>query len=188
MNSLLCQQSWLNWTFFYLFDQCIFVTVDQVWDLTAGKLLHDFKFHEGHIRSIDFHPLEFLLATGNYGISAEFPWAPSACKCLGSFVAPRICLRKIMLPILDQRRQSFVLDLPCFSYLDCSVRKSLFFIFFYPFSFSSSVGGGKGSWELNFMIFVKIGCCPLDCCYLYNIVNLPEKELELKEKKCWASY
>ena len=51
-----------------------------------------------------------------------------------------------------------------------------------PFSFSSSVGGGKGSWELNFMIFVKIGCCPLDCCYLYNIVNLPEKEYELKEK------
>jgi katanin p80 WD40 repeat-containing subunit B1 len=37
-----------------------------VWDLTAGKLLHDFKFHEGHIRSIDFHPLEFLLATGEF--------------------------------------------------------------------------------------------------------------------------
>lgn len=36
----------------------------QIWDLTAGKLLHDFKHHEGHIRSIDFHPLEFLLATG----------------------------------------------------------------------------------------------------------------------------
>lgn len=42
------------------------VTAEQVWDLTAGKLLHDFKFHEGHIRSIDFHPLEFLLATGEY--------------------------------------------------------------------------------------------------------------------------
>lgn len=38
----------------------------QIWDLTAGKLLHDFKFHEGHIRSIEFHPLEFLLATGKY--------------------------------------------------------------------------------------------------------------------------
>lgn len=37
-----------------------------MWDLTAGKLLHDFKFHEGHIRSIDFHPLEFLLATGEW--------------------------------------------------------------------------------------------------------------------------
>jgi katanin p80 WD40 repeat-containing subunit B1 len=32
--------------------------------LTAGKLLHEFKFHEGPIRSLDFHPLEFLLATG----------------------------------------------------------------------------------------------------------------------------
>lgn len=28
--------------------------------------MHDFKFHEGHIRSLDFHPLEFLLATGGY--------------------------------------------------------------------------------------------------------------------------
>lgn len=36
-----------------------------MWDLTAGKLLHDFKFHEGHISSLDFHPLEFLLATGD---------------------------------------------------------------------------------------------------------------------------
>ncbi|RWW82107.1 hypothetical protein BHE74_00009461, partial [Ensete ventricosum] len=35
-----------------------------LWDLTAGKLLHDFKFHEGQIRCIDFHPHEFLLATG----------------------------------------------------------------------------------------------------------------------------
>ena len=37
----------------------------QVWDLTAGKLLHDFNFHDGHITSLDFHPLEFLLATGD---------------------------------------------------------------------------------------------------------------------------
>ncbi|CAF1837823.1 unnamed protein product [Brassica oleracea var. botrytis] len=28
-------------------------------------LIHDFKFHEGSIRSLDFHPLEFLLATGS---------------------------------------------------------------------------------------------------------------------------
>lgn len=41
-----------------------------MWDLTAGKLLHDFKFHEGHVRSIDFHPLEFLLATGEHMNSA----------------------------------------------------------------------------------------------------------------------
>ena len=47
-----------------LVDQQIFLMLVQVWDLTAGKPLHDFKFHEGHIRSLDFHPLEFLLATG----------------------------------------------------------------------------------------------------------------------------
>lgn len=39
-------------------------TVAQIWDLTAGKLLHDLKLHEGHIRSIDFHPMELLMATG----------------------------------------------------------------------------------------------------------------------------
>lgn len=32
--------------------------------MTAGKLLHDFKCHEGQIQCIDFHPHEFLLATG----------------------------------------------------------------------------------------------------------------------------
>ena len=48
-----CGFAYLNYTF-----------LAQVWDLTAGKLLHDFKFHDGHIRSLDFHPLEFLLATG----------------------------------------------------------------------------------------------------------------------------
>ena len=42
----------------------IHIILAQVWDLTAGKLLHDFKFHDGPIRSLDFHPLEFLLATG----------------------------------------------------------------------------------------------------------------------------
>lgn len=36
----------------------------QLWDLTAGKLLHEFKSHEGQIQCIDFHPHEFLLATG----------------------------------------------------------------------------------------------------------------------------
>lgn len=40
--------------------------VAQIWDLTAGKLLHDLKLHEGHIRSIDFHPMELLMATGLY--------------------------------------------------------------------------------------------------------------------------
>lgn len=55
------------------------IIIKQVWDLTAGKLLHDFKFHEGHIRSIDFHPLEFLLATGEHVISM---WLSSDEACL----------------------------------------------------------------------------------------------------------
>lgn len=36
----------------------------QLWDLTAGKLMHDFKYHEGQVHCVDFHPHEFLLATG----------------------------------------------------------------------------------------------------------------------------
>uniref|UniRef100_A0A0D3DY35 Uncharacterized protein n=2 Tax=Brassica oleracea TaxID=3712 RepID=A0A0D3DY35_BRAOL len=39
---------------------------EAVWDITAGKLLHEFKFHDGPIRSLDSHPLEFLLATGEF--------------------------------------------------------------------------------------------------------------------------
>nr|GLL35810.1 katanin p80 WD40 repeat-containing subunit B1 homolog isoform X2 [Ipomoea trifida] len=36
-----------------------------LWDLTAGKLMHEFKCHEGQIQCIDFHPHEFLLATAD---------------------------------------------------------------------------------------------------------------------------
>ncbi|CAH9112258.1 unnamed protein product [Cuscuta epithymum] len=56
--------------------------VVKVWDLTAGKLLHDFK-HEGHIRSIDFHPLEFLLATGSADQTVKF-WDLETFEMIGS--------------------------------------------------------------------------------------------------------
>ena len=36
----------------------------QVWDLTAGKLLHSFC-HEDAITGLEFHPSEFVLATGS---------------------------------------------------------------------------------------------------------------------------
>ncbi|GJZ65086.1 casein kinase 1-like protein [Tanacetum coccineum] len=36
---------------------------NQIWDLSAGKLLHELNIREGNIESMDFHPLEFLLAT-----------------------------------------------------------------------------------------------------------------------------
>ncbi|KAI3928458.1 hypothetical protein MKW98_024059 [Papaver atlanticum] len=38
--------------------------VVKIWDLTAGKLLQEYKYHVGQIQSIEFHPMEFLLATG----------------------------------------------------------------------------------------------------------------------------
>ncbi|CAN7064464.1 unnamed protein product [Brassica oleracea var. botrytis] len=46
-------------------------TPDGRWLVSGGldnvvKLLHEFKFHDGPIRSLDSHPLEFLLATGEF--------------------------------------------------------------------------------------------------------------------------
>nr|GFD40347.1 katanin p80 WD40 repeat-containing subunit B1 homolog isoform X3 [Tanacetum cinerariifolium] len=52
-------------------------------DLTAGKLLHEFKFHEGHIRSMDFHPLECLLATGSSDKTVKF-WDLETFELIGS--------------------------------------------------------------------------------------------------------
>ncbi|KAG2410116.1 Katanin p80 WD40 repeat-containing subunit B1-like protein [Vigna angularis] len=60
-----------------------FDNVVKVWDLTGGKLLHDFKFHEGHIRSLDFHPLEFLLATGSADRTVKF-WDLETFELIGS--------------------------------------------------------------------------------------------------------
>ena len=37
----------------------------QMWDLTAGKLLADFKDHSGGVTTCEFHPDEFLLASGS---------------------------------------------------------------------------------------------------------------------------
>ncbi|EDV29009.1 uncharacterized protein TRIADDRAFT_63553 [Trichoplax adhaerens] len=36
----------------------------RLWDLTAGKILHSFS-HNGPVNTIEFHPNEFLLATGS---------------------------------------------------------------------------------------------------------------------------
>jgi len=55
----------------------------KVWDLTAGKLLHDFKFHSGQIRCIDFHPQEFLLATGSADRTVKF-WDLETFELIGS--------------------------------------------------------------------------------------------------------
>ncbi|XP_074563691.1 katanin p80 WD40 repeat-containing subunit B1 homolog KTN80.3-like isoform X2 [Curcuma longa] len=64
----------------------------KLWDLTAGKLLHDFKFHSGPIRCIDFHPHEFLLATGSADRTVTF-WDLETFELIGSAgpEATRVC-------------------------------------------------------------------------------------------------
>ena len=37
----------------------------QVWDLTAGKLMHTFDTHHGPVGALAFNPFEFLLASGS---------------------------------------------------------------------------------------------------------------------------
>ena len=37
----------------------------QIWDLTAGKLLRDLKLHKGAVNAVEFHPHELLLASGS---------------------------------------------------------------------------------------------------------------------------
>ncbi|MBA0705206.1 hypothetical protein Golax_017414, partial [Gossypium laxum] len=54
-----------------------------VWDLTAGKLLHQFKDHEGQIQCLDFHPHEFLLATGSADRTVKF-WDLETFELIGS--------------------------------------------------------------------------------------------------------
>uniref|UniRef100_A0A6N2LEJ7 Katanin p80 WD40 repeat-containing subunit B1 homolog n=1 Tax=Salix viminalis TaxID=40686 RepID=A0A6N2LEJ7_SALVM len=49
----------------------------------AGKLLHDFKCHEGQIQCIDFHPHEFLLATGSADRTVKF-WDLETFELIGS--------------------------------------------------------------------------------------------------------
>ncbi|CAH2044180.1 unnamed protein product [Thlaspi arvense] len=55
----------------------------RVWDLTAGKLLTEFKCHEGQIQSLDFHPHEFLLATGSADRTVKF-WDLETFELIGS--------------------------------------------------------------------------------------------------------
>ena len=45
----------------------------KIWDLAAGKLLIDLKQHTGPVNSIEFHPSEYLLASGSSDRSALLP-------------------------------------------------------------------------------------------------------------------
>lgn len=37
----------------------------QLWDLSAGKLLTEFEGHSASVSAVEFHPNEFLLASGS---------------------------------------------------------------------------------------------------------------------------
>ena len=39
--------------------------VQQVWDLMAGRLMHEFTEHTAAITGLEFHPSEFLLAAAS---------------------------------------------------------------------------------------------------------------------------
>ena len=43
----------------------------QLWDLCAGRMLADFKDHKGPVTSIEFHPREYLLASGSTDRTAK---------------------------------------------------------------------------------------------------------------------
>ena len=51
-------QLWLN-------ISLLFPLLSQLWDLTSGKLLHDFKQHTAPVNCVEFHPKEFLLASAS---------------------------------------------------------------------------------------------------------------------------
>lgn len=48
-----------------LFWIALFHLYIQLWDLTSGKLLHEFKQHTAAVNCVEFHPKEFLLATAS---------------------------------------------------------------------------------------------------------------------------
>uniref|UniRef100_A0A8C4Q748 Katanin p80 WD40 repeat-containing subunit B1 n=1 Tax=Eptatretus burgeri TaxID=7764 RepID=A0A8C4Q748_EPTBU len=44
----------------------------RIWDLAAGKLLHNFTNHTDAINTVEFHPSEYLLATGSADRTVRF--------------------------------------------------------------------------------------------------------------------
>lgn len=44
----------------------------QLWDLRAGRVLHEFTDHTGPVTSVEFHPREFLLASASTDKTAYF--------------------------------------------------------------------------------------------------------------------
>ena len=44
----------------------------QIWDLSAGKVITDFKSHTGAVTSVQFHPKDFLLASASSDRTTKF--------------------------------------------------------------------------------------------------------------------
>ena len=44
---------------------CVCVCVFQLWDLTAGKMITEFTSHTAAVNIVQFHPNEYLLASGS---------------------------------------------------------------------------------------------------------------------------
>lgn len=56
----------------YVFNQNFCLLKLQLWDIRAGKVLKEFAEHSGAVTSVEFHPHEFLLASGSAGRSVNF--------------------------------------------------------------------------------------------------------------------
>ena len=44
----------------------------QIWDLSAGKAIADFRMHTGGVTSVQFHPKEFLMCSGSTDRTVKF--------------------------------------------------------------------------------------------------------------------
>lgn len=50
----------------------MFYPSPQIWDLSAGKIIADFKNHTGAVNTIQFHPKEYLMSSGSSDKTVKF--------------------------------------------------------------------------------------------------------------------
>lgn len=48
-----------------LFKSLSVLSFFQLWDLAAGKIMYEFTGHTGPVNVVEFHPNEYLLASGS---------------------------------------------------------------------------------------------------------------------------
>lgn len=49
----------------------VFLTF-QIWDIRVGRVLSEFSDHTGPVTDVEFHPHEFLLASGSLDRTVKF--------------------------------------------------------------------------------------------------------------------